>query len=61
MLLLFGGSHQISICLSVSERLVIHDDWNFTLSAFSHSVAVVVVTATGGGYTVAVHVEACFR
>lgn len=40
---------------------MIHDDWNFTLSAFSHSVAAVVVTATGDSYAVSVHVEACFR
>lgn len=53
MLLLFGGLHQISICLSASERLVIRDDWNFTLSAFSHSVAVVVATATGDSDTMA--------
>lgn len=58
MRLRFGGSRQISICLPVSERLAIHNDWNFTLSAFSHSVAVVVVTATGDRYTVDVHVEA---
>lgn len=48
MLLLCGGSQQIGICLSVSKQLVMGDDWNFTVSAFSHSVAVVVVvTATG--------------
>lgn len=59
--LLFSGSHQISVCLSVSERLVIHDDWTFTLSAFLHSVTVVVVTATGDSHIVTVHKEAYFR
>lgn len=28
---------------------MIHDDWDFTLSAVLHSVTVVVVTATGDG------------
>lgn len=59
--LLFSGSHQISVCLSASEQLVIHDDWTFTLSAFLHRVTVVVVTATGDGHIVTVHVEAYFR
>lgn len=40
---------------------MIRDDWNFTLSAVLHSVTVAVVTATGDGQTVNVHVEACFR
>lgn len=61
MHLLFGASHQMSICLSVSEWLVIHNDWNFTLSAFSHSVAIVVVTATGDSYAAALCAEACFQ
>lgn len=41
--------------------MVIHDDWDFTLSAVLHSVTVVVVTATGDGQTLNVHVEASFR
>lgn len=37
--------------LSVLVLLVIHDDWDFTLSAVLHSVTGVVVTATGDGQT----------
>lgn len=40
---------------------MIHDDWTFTLSAFLHSVTVVVVTATGDSHIVSVHIEAYFR
>lgn len=40
---------------------VIHDDWDFTLSAVSHSVTVVVVTATGDEQTVTDHVMILFR
>lgn len=40
---------------------MIHDDWTFTLSAFLHSVTVVVVTATGDSNIVTVQVEAYFR
>lgn len=61
MHLVCGASHQMSICLSVSEGLVIHDDWNFTLSAFSPSVAAAVATATGDSYTAALRAKACFR
>lgn len=60
MHLVCDASHQMSICLSVSEGLVIHDDWNFTLSAFSPSVAAAVVTATGDSYTAALRAKACF-
>lgn len=40
---------------------MIHDDWDFTLSAVLHSVTVVVVTATGDGQPLNVRVQARLR
>lgn len=40
---------------------MIHDDRDFTLSGVLHSVAAVVLTATGDGQTIIGHTEVCFR
>lgn len=40
---------------------MIHDGWDFSLSAVLHSVTVVVVTATGDGQTLNNHVMARLR
>lgn len=39
---------------------MIHDDWDFTLSAVLHSVTVAVLTTTGDGQTLDVHVKPVF-
>lgn len=44
----------------MSALLVIHEDWDFTLSAVLHSATVAVVTTTGDGQTLNGYVEACF-